>query len=414
MISCKEMEKEECKKPECIWVDKKRKYCRSSKNKKLSTKLNISSKERVWLKQDTCYYSLMENKKNAPYILFDYDDTLCEKFTSNLLDNVKHTLLQLEKNHNICVFTNQMGISKGKNTHQHLRELLNDFTKAVDHISINIFYATNDDNYRKPMTGMYQLFTTLLKPKKVLYYCGDAGGRKNDFSIGDLYFANNCNLLFTTPEEIFNGAKPSTHLAEKQLTSLQLYKEDIWLNGTLQNPRPILPIKHLNEIKSSINIDITDNKKTLILMVGGQAIGKSTLTHYLSNQYKLGIIDADTQKTMSKMKKIFTNYSKDDEYNGIVVDNTNPMIKTRKEWIDMVDNKLWKPMIIFFDIPKEICIHLTKYRMFFGGCKIPSVAIHKYYKNLEKPSKKEVDDFYILNNAIYNSEIEFNDNLRFN
>ena len=51
-------------------------------------------------------------------------------------------------------------------------------------------------------------------------------------------------------------------------------------------------------------------------MVGGQAIGKSTLTHYLSNQYKLGIIDADTQKTMSKMKKIFTNYSKDDEYNG--------------------------------------------------------------------------------------------------
>ena len=414
MNSCKEMEKEECKKPDCIWVDKKRKYCRSSKNKKLSTELNISTKERVWLQLDTCYYSLMENKKNAPYILFDYDDTLCEKFTSNLLDNVKQTLLQLEKTHNICIFTNQMGISKGKNTHQHLRKLLDDFTKAVDHISINIFYAINDDNYRKPMSGMYQLFTALLKPQKVLYYCGDAGGRKNDFSIGDLYFANNCNLVFTTPEEIFNGGKPSNHLAEKQLTSLQLYKEDIWLNGTLQNPRPIIPIRHLNEIKTSINVDITDNKKILILMVGGQAIGKSTLTHYLSNQYKLGIIDADTQKTMSKMKKIFTNYSKDDEYNGIVVDNTNPMIKTRKEWIDMVDNKLWKTMIIFFDIPKEICIHLTKYRMFFGGSKIPSVAIHKYYKNLEIPSKKEVDDFYILNNAIYNSEIEFNDNLRFN
>lgn len=414
MNSCKEMEKEECKKPDCIWVDKKRKYCRSSKNKKLSTKLNISSKERVWLQQDTCYYSLMENKTNAPYILFDYDDTLCEKFTSNLLDNVKHTLLQLEKTHNICIFTNQMGISKGKNTHQHLRELLDDFTKAVDHISINIFYAINDDNYRKPMTGMYQLFTALLKPPKVLYYCGDAGGRKNDFSIGDLYFANNCNLVFTTPEEIFNGGKPSKHLAEKQLKSLQLYKEDIWLNGTLQNPRSIIPIKHLNEIKTSINVDITDNKKILIIMVGGQAIGKSTLTHYLSNQYKLGIIDADTQKTMSKMKKIFTNYSEDDEYNGIVIDNTNPMIKTRKEWIDMVDNKLWKTMIIFFDIPKEICIHLTKYRLFFGGSKIPSVAIHKYYKNLEIPSKKEVDDFYILNNSIYNSEIEFNNNLRFN
>ena len=27
------------------------------------------------------------------------------------------------------------------------------------------------------------------------------------------------------------------------IKSLELYKEDIWLNGTLQNPRPILPIK---------------------------------------------------------------------------------------------------------------------------------------------------------------------------
>ena len=415
MNSCKDLEKEECKNPECIWVDKKLKYCRSSKNKKKSTSKTLSTgKERVWLQQDTCYYSLMENKKNAPYILFDYDDTLCEKFTSNLLDNVKHTLIQLEKTHNICIFTNQMGISKGKNTHQHLRELLKEFTTGVDNTPIDIFYAINDDNYRKPMTGMYQLFTSLLKPQKVLYYCGDAGGRKNDFSIGDLYFSNNCNLVFTTPEKIFNDSKASIHFAEKQLKSLELYKEDIWFNGTLKNPRPIISVNHLNEIKSRLNLDIIDTKKMLVIMVGGQAIGKSTLSHYLSNKYKFGIIDADTQKTMSKMKKIFNNYSKDCEYNGIIIDNTNPSIKTRKEWIDMVDNKLWKTMIIFFDISKEICIHLTKYRTFFGGSKIPTVAIHKYYKNLEIPTKNEVDDFYILNNAIYNSEIEFNDNLRFN
>ena len=47
------------------------------------------------------------------------------------------------------------------------------------------------------MTGMFDLMISLLNPINVEYYCGDAAGRKGDFSRSDLYFANNCNMLTT-------------------------------------------------------------------------------------------------------------------------------------------------------------------------------------------------------------------------
>ena len=54
------------------------------------------------------------------------------------------------------------------------------------------------------MVGMFELMKSILKPIDVVYYCGDAAGRLNDFSRSDLYFANNCEVKFKTPEEIFH------------------------------------------------------------------------------------------------------------------------------------------------------------------------------------------------------------------
>lgn len=49
MSNCKNLEKELCKLPECIWVDKKRKYCRTKHNKKQpitkTKKIKIKSKK---------------------------------------------------------------------------------------------------------------------------------------------------------------------------------------------------------------------------------------------------------------------------------------------------------------------------------------------------------------------------------
>lgn len=79
----------------------------------------------------------------------------------------------------------------------------------------------NDPNIfekvRKPMTGMTDFFkrdiedayriSESIPPIKLnwVYYCGDAAGRKNDFSDSDIKFAENLQVEFKHPEEIFKG-----------------------------------------------------------------------------------------------------------------------------------------------------------------------------------------------------------------
>ncbi|KOG97488.1 polynucleotide 3'-phosphatase [Saccharomyces eubayanus] len=74
------------------------------------------------------------------------------------------------------------------------------------------------EKVRKPMTGMADFFerdihnaygvsesppiTTRLN---WIYYCGDAAGRKKDFSDSDKKFAENLNVVFKYPEEVFQG-----------------------------------------------------------------------------------------------------------------------------------------------------------------------------------------------------------------
>ena len=81
------------------------------------------------------------------------------------------------------------------------------------------------------MTGMFDLMISLLNPINVEYYCGDAAGRKGDFSRSDLYFANNCNILFKTPEEVFTDSKPALNLCNifKSLNYIRM------TNGLMEN-----------------------------------------------------------------------------------------------------------------------------------------------------------------------------------
>ena len=57
------------------------------------------------------------------------------------------------------------------------------------------------------------------------------------------------------------------------------------------------------------------------------------------------------------MKKSFKKYEIDEECNGIIIDNTCPTIKSRKEWINLLDDiEKWSIKIIFIDIEKPISI----------------------------------------------------------
>ena len=85
-----------------------------------------------WSNFKTCWFKIDKKKENLPFILFDYDDTLSIKYTTDILPNVKETLLELDKKYNICIFTNQMGISKGKTSHEKVQNILSNFQSKID------------------------------------------------------------------------------------------------------------------------------------------------------------------------------------------------------------------------------------------------------------------------------------------
>ena len=71
-------------------------------------------------------------------ISFDYDETLCEKFTSIMLPNVQEKLLDLLKDYNICVFTKSIEYFKKRQLfYEEVQGRLNEFKlKLKNHVSL--------------------------------------------------------------------------------------------------------------------------------------------------------------------------------------------------------------------------------------------------------------------------------------
>jgi len=277
------------------------------------------------------------------------------------------------------------------------------FIQAMS-LPISVFYSIEEDGYRKPNRGMYDLLKTFHTDTTVHYYCGDAAGRVKDFSTSDLYFANNCSLRFKTPEEVFLNAKSET-LACKPINGLKLYKEDQWIDGELSNPREIVPVQMIQDSA----LPILTSKKTLIIMVGSPGSGKTSLSQRMGLIYNMVVINGDTLKNKKKQIDVCKQSIHLDDSMGIIIDNTNPHESTRKEWMERVPDD-WDKRILYIDIPKPVTFHLTNYRHFHGYKRIPSVVIHTYYKRLEEPSDEEC----LVTVYKYPMTLDtFNHNLRF-
>ena len=116
-----------------------------------------------------------------------------------LYDNTKEKLQELSKNNTIIFISNQAGlktIEKRKLWIKKISRIIN-----ILGINISVFVSFDYDSYRKPLTGFFNKFIKYDKTKTV--YCGDACGRKNDFSDSDMKFALNLGIKFITSEELF-------------------------------------------------------------------------------------------------------------------------------------------------------------------------------------------------------------------
>tara|TARA_Y100000389_G_scaffold204918_1_gene260783 strand:- start:1608 stop:2927 length:1320 start_codon:yes stop_codon:yes gene_type:complete len=413
---------------------------------------------------DSCFYTFNVNPEYNKICSFDYDDTLAHRASADAIHNVIDKLKDLyNTHHNIVVFSNQNGIDAKKTNHNDVRQIFQNFQSQVD-IPISFFYSTSKNNFRKPHIGMYKLFQSLISTNSIqtqnfLYYCGDAAGRPTDFNISDLYFANNIRIPFKLPEEIFdNNTTQNSDIAtstNKKFTNI-IYADDNWQDGIITNKRTIVPIALLeedligssdddadtlpppvdddDEIKEAdkeshvpptppkenafnipslsilLKYPFNKDEKYLVIMVGPQGSGKSTLSKYFEQLLDYNIINNDIIRSKPKAKSYFDKYYSTPSTKGIVIDNTNPTKSDRDYWINKNVSQ-WNVVIIYINIEKPVCIHSTHYRAFHNNIVIPTVAIHTWYKRFQEPTTDE--GHVITLNGIIHDGKHYNHNLRF-
>lgn len=313
-------------------------------------------------------------------VAFDFDDSLVKRGTS---DPLSPRLAYLAKDHDIVIFSNQKGISAGKTTVSEVQRLFDEFATKVS-VPVSVFFATSADKFRKPATGMFDLAKSM-GMGSVLWYAGDAGGRKGDFNISDLYFAHNIGV----PYHDARGPIFPHDIGQKY--SLSIYRDDVWNEGLLHNPRRLTPLgsHHDADVDIAIDIESLAETPTLILMVGPQAVGKSRLSTTLSD-IGATTINGDTLKTKARMQSRFKSLATAG-HKLITIDNTNAKRETRDEWRTFAAGiwKEFKSVIVWFNISKDASFHAVGFRTSCGGLHVPDVAIHTYFKYLVPPTTEE-------------------------
>ena len=85
---------------------------------------------------------------------------------------------------------------------------------------MQIFYSAHDDNYRKPMVGMFELMKNVLKPIEVVIIVVMQQVVQKILVVAIYILPNNCLINFKTPEEIFYNTTTDTILKVKNIKKL--------------------------------------------------------------------------------------------------------------------------------------------------------------------------------------------------
>jgi bifunctional polynucleotide phosphatase/kinase len=128
-------------------------------------------------------------------------------------------------------------------------------------------------------------------------------------------------------------------------------------------------------------------RQELVILIGPPASGKSTFcAKHFPNHIR---VNNDTLKTKAKCIKLATDSLKAGK--SVVIDNTNPSAKVRKEYIDLAKGVITVRAIVL-DTPKELALHLNEVRvkMTLGKTKkIPGLCYNMFCKNYEQPTQSE-------------------------
>ena len=289
------------------------------------------------------------------YLFIDYDGTIilqkngkCPTLRKSgdwkyVFPNIPNVL----KNFNVVIITNQKNIKDNKK-----QGFITQISEVFTDIKPWIFVAAKDDNYRKPNTGIMDVFKKLTGFNGKSFYVGDACGRKNDHSTCDLHFAKNLGWEFKTPEMFFNEEK--NNIPDEP---------NIFELGKMDLPK------------------IPDNIKILFLQ-GPPACGKSTIAKRYPEFF---VINQDELKTLNKCVK--TAKEKLKEGKKIIIDRTNPNEESMKPFMELNDNF----GILTIKIDKLMNKHMNYYRAWKNGTKrIPDLVYNIYWSKYEEIKGKFV------------------------
>lgn len=281
-------------------------------------------------------------------------------------DNVPKKLQKIKKTHSIIFITNQSGL-KSKEKMDDWQQKISDVCKKLN-VNLRVYCSIQKDVFRKPCPTFINMIKSELDKKLDYesYYCGDAAGRKNDFSDTDYKFAVNANLEFYVPEQIFCDEEYDT----SQICTTY--------------------INHDKKDKKNKKFIPETKKKELILMVGFPGSGKSK--YVVENIVPHGYIriNQDTLKTKQKCIKETKNAIINKK--NIVIDNLNYDIKTRKEYIDIAKSNNYNVRCLIMTTSRALSIHNMLHRTYISNGavnRIQDVVYNMMSKNYVKPTIDE-------------------------
>lgn len=304
----------------------------------------------MWHRPDKSVFLYVSDKiKNTGNMAgFDMDWTLARTYKGvwpkdpsdiKLMTGRIDKLKELQNNGwTIVVFTNQKSTTDNKVKFNF--ERVNHFIQKVG-IDLVLVMATGNDNYRKPNTGMYELTQKVLGPIKKSFYCGDAAGRKGDFSDSDREFAQNCDVKFYEPEDIF--------------------------------PNPTFDIP---------------TERCMIVFVGMPGVGKTTYYHKVLEP--LGYVHVNQDTLGSKSKCLTTTRKVCQNKKCVAIDCTNPGLSRREEFYSIGSKHGYNLVTIYFEGD-------GRQRNKLRTKPVPTIAYSMYYKYVVEPTPENTPgQLYVL------------------
>lgn len=337
---------------------------------------------------------------------FDLDSTLIKTKSNKihatdkddwkfLYPNVPPNLKKLHKDgYQVVIFTNQKGIAKpnkdGNDKIEPWKEKVENIVKLLN-IPIIVLVSLAGGMYRKPSTSLWDKYIKYDKEKS--FYVGDAFGRgprqvnkqytRKDFADTDLKFGKNLGVKCYSPEKFFQKIDDIKYYTtnypinlEKQIIETSRLGKTITrkLNGTYQ------PFKPLSQ----------KDGQCMVILCGFPGSGKSYYSKKYIEPYGYVRINRDTLKTIPKcIRKCRDELDKN---NSVIIDNTNPSIKSRKDFIDLAKEYNIPCRMIRFTTSMDLSMHNSGFRnVILNGARshIPIMVYRIWNKQFEVPSKTE-------------------------